>query len=219
MTSSIWQTAAATCIVAALAGAGSTVNAQTTGTTGTTGASGSLRGTNATGSTNATNTTIVTTSAVPQPSAANAAPQESADAIVQRASNLSQRVSQMLDEARRDADMIRVTCLNDKLTQINANLRTAQGRLASLQKAVDVDQRNHELTVLTVLGQKMQVLDQESNQCVGQDLYETGPTKVTTEINTSLLPFEADPTNPQIQVPTAPSTLGVMDASSNGVPP
>ena len=216
MTSSIWQTAAATCIVAALAGAGSTVNAQTTGTTGTTGATGSLRGTNAM---SATSSTTTTTSGLPQPSAANAAPQESADAIVQRASNLSQRVSQMLDEARRDADMIRVTCLNDKLTQINANLRTAQGRLASLQKAVDVDQRNHELTVLTVLGQKMQVLDQESNQCVGQDLYETGPTKVTTEINTSLLPFEADPTNPQIQVPTAPSTLGVMDASSNGVPP
>lgn len=215
MTSSIWQTAAATCIVAALAGAGSTVNAQTTGTTGTTGATGSLRGTSTTSGTNVT----VTNSAVPQPSAANAAPQESADAIVQRASNLSQRVAQMLDEARRDADMIRVTCLNDKLTQINANLRTAQGRLASLQKAVDVDQRNHELTVLTVLGQKMQVLDQESNQCVGQDLYETGPTKVTTEINTSLLPFEADPTNPQIQVPTAPSTLGVMDASSNGTPP
>jgi hypothetical protein len=216
MTSSIWQTAAATCIVAALAGAGSTVNAQTTGTTGTTGATGSLRGTNATSS---TSSTVTTTSGLPQPSAANAAPQESADAIVQRASNLSQRVAQMLDEARRDADMIRVTCLNDKLTQINANLRTAQGRLASLQKAVDVDQRNHELTVLTVLGQKMQVLDQESNQCVGQDLYETGPTKVTTEINTSLLPFEADPTNPQIQIPTAPSTLGVMDASSNGVPP
>jgi hypothetical protein len=206
MTSSIWQTAAATCIVAVLAGAGSTVNAQTSGTTGTTGSSGSVRAAS-------------TNSVVVQPSAANAPPQESADAIVQRGVNLSQRVSQMLDEARRDADMIRVTCLNDKLTQINANLRTAQGRLGNLQKAIDVDQRNHELTVLTVLGQKLQVLDQESNQCVGQDLYETGPTKVTTEINTSLLPFEADPTNPQIQVPTAPNTLGVMDASSNGAPP
>lgn len=212
MTSSIWQTAAAACFVAVLAGAGSTVNAQTTGTTGTTGSAGSVRAAN-------TNATNATSGVVVQPSATNAAPQESAEQIVQRGTNLSQRVATMLDEARRDADMIRVTCLNDKLTQINANLRTAQSRLASLQKAVDVDQRNHELTVLTVLGQKMQVLDQESNQCVGQDLYETGPTKVTTEINTSLLPFETDPTNPQIQVPTAPSTLGVMDASINGGPP
>jgi hypothetical protein len=209
MTSSIWQTAAATCFGALLAVAGSTVHAQTTGATGTTGSAGSVRAVNA----------GAASGAVPQPSATNAPPQESAEQIVQRGTNLSQRVSTMLDEARRDADMIRVTCLNDKLTQINANLRTAQSRLASLQKAIDVDQRNHELTVLTVLGQKMQVLDQESNQCVGQDLYETGPTKVTTEINTSLLPFETDPTNPQIQVPTAPSTLGVMDASLTGGPP
>ena len=112
--------------------------------------------------------------------------------------------------------MIRVTCLNDKLTQINANLRTAQGRFTNLQRTVDTDQRNHELTVLTVLGQKLQVLDQESNQCIGQDLYETGPTKIITEIDTRALPYESDPTNPQIQTPTAPTMLGVMDASADG---
>jgi hypothetical protein len=115
----------------------------------------------------------------------------------------------MLDDARRDADVIRVTCLNDKLTQINANLRTAQVRYASLGRTVDADQRKHEQTVLAVLGQKLAVLDQEANQCIGQDLYETGPTKIITEIDTSVLPFETDPSNPQIAVPTAPSVLGV----------
>jgi hypothetical protein len=200
MSSNVWKTAAAMCFVASVGGAGSFAAAQTTGTSGTVGTAGSAR-------------------AVSRAQQLSPADQmAAAEAMVNRGNVLSTRVTTMLDEARREADVIRVTCLNDKLTQINANLRTAQSRLQSFQRTVDIDQRNHELTVLTVLGQKLQVLDQEANQCVGQDLYETGPTKVVTEIDTSILPFESDPTNPQVQTPTAPSILGVMDASANGAP-
>ena len=199
MTSSIWKTAATFAVV--LFAASGSARAQTTGTTGTTGSSGSLRVANS----------KAQLSAAEQASAA--------DAIVARGTTLAHRVGQMLDEARREADMIRVTCLNDKLTQINANLRTAQGRLTSLTRAGDADQRNHELTVLTVLGQKLQTLDQESNQCVGQDLYDTGPTKVITEIDTSRLPAtESEPTQPPILTPTAPSMVGVMQSSPDGSP-
>jgi hypothetical protein len=139
----------------------------------------------------------------------------SAEQIVQRAVLLTQRLSQLLDEARREADIIRVTCLNDKLTQANANLRTAQSRLGSLQKATDQELRNHEFTVLSVLGQKFQVLEQQANQCVGQDMYETGPTKVVTEIDTSMLPFEDDPISPPVLLPPA-VPFDVQPASPNG---
>jgi|GEM_PF-2536243 len=185
----------------------SSVSAQTTGTTGTSGTSGAV---GSRGSVNGSD------AAGP---GSQAEQMTAADSIVTRGTGLSQRVTQMLDDARRDADVIRVTCLNDKLTQINANLRTAQGRYASLQRIVDAEQRKHELTVLSVLGQKLQVLDQEANQCVGQDLYETGPTKITTEIDTSLLPFETNPTSPQIITPTAPTNLGVQFSSTMGVAP
>jgi len=113
----------------------------------------------------------------------------------------------MLDEARRDADMIRVTCLNDKLAQVNANLNTAQARLTAFQKATDGDTRNHEFTVLSVLGQKFQALEQGANGCVGQDLYDTGPTKVTTEIETSTQPFENDPGTPPATLPPITITI------------
>jgi hypothetical protein len=206
MTSSISKVATTLVIVA---GIGSPVLAQTSGTTGTTKTSGT------TGAPTAAATTRLPGDAAAKP-LSPAEQTTSAETIVARGGNLSQRVAQMLDEARGEADMIRVTCLNDKLTQINANLRTAQSRLATFQKAVDVDERNHELTVLTVLGQKLQVLDQESNQCVGQDLFETGPTKIQVEINTSLLPFEAEPGTPPTLLP--PTVLGVPpDASANGV--
>jgi hypothetical protein len=134
----------------------------------------------------------------------NAAEQaETARAAIQRGSLLAQRITTMLEEARREADIIRVTCLNDKLTQVNANMRTAQARMTAFQSASDPDQRNHEATVLGVLGQKFQVLDQEANRCVGQDIYDTGSTKVETEIDTALLPYEADVASPVAPPPTA----------------
>jgi hypothetical protein len=164
----------------------------------------------------------VTVTAGVQPGAAPAAAPltaaeqlTAANDILNRGAKLSQRVGQLLDEARRDADMIRVTCLNDKLAQVNANLNTAQTRLTAFQKATDGDQRNHEFTVLSVLGQKFQALEQATNGCVGQDLYDTGPTKVTTEIDTSTQPFENDPGTPPATLP--PITIEVPpDASPKG---
>lgn len=124
--------------------------------------------------------------------------------------SLSRRVAGMLDEARRENDVIRVTCLDDKLTQINAHLRTLTDRLESLQESTQVGdegRRNHEFTVITVLGQNLQELDRAANECVGQDMYETGTTRVTTTIDPST-PDEdpshiVDPSD-SIQVPFIP---------------
>jgi hypothetical protein len=218
MTSRTWRIATATFILALGTGSGSAAFAQATGTTSTTGTSGTVRvgtgGTNGVVTTTTTATGGVTTRAPIAPLSA-AEQQTTAEAIVQRAALLTQRLTQLLDEARREADIIRVTCLNDKLTQANANLRTAQSRLGSLQKATDQELRNHEFTVLSVLGQKFQVLEQQANQCVGQDMYETGPTKVVTEIDTSMLPFEDDPSTPPVLLPPA-VPFDVQPASPNG---
>ena len=129
-----------------------------------------------------------------------------ARAVLQRAQVLAQRISQMLEEARREADIIRVTCLNDKLTQVNANMRTAQTRMTAYDNATDPEQKNHEATVISVLGQKFQVLDQEANRCVGQDLFETGQTKVQTFIDTAMQPFDED-----VATPTPPPPPAVPD--------
>ena len=118
-----------------------------------------------------------------------------------RGLEISRRVSAMLDEARRENDIIRVTCLNDKLTQINAHLRTLQSRRENLQEAIqtgDDGRRNHEFTVITVLGQHFTTLEQEANQCIGQDIFETGTTQVVTTIDPSTP--EEDPSN----IPTPP---------------
>lgn len=117
---------------------------------------------------------------------------EEARTIVMRGTRLSERVTNLLNEARRDVDMIRVTCLNDKLSQIHAALHTAEGRLAALTNAVDPGVQNHEYTMVTVVGQKFAVLDQEANQCVGQDIYETSASTNSMAVDESQAGTEED---------------------------
>ncbi len=100
--------------------------------------------------------------------------------------SLSLRVQGMLDQARREGDVLRVTCLDDKLTQVNAHVRTLGDRVEALQDSVrvaDEDRRNHEYTVITVLGQNLTQLDRAASECMGQDMYETGTTRVVTTID------------------------------------
>jgi len=109
-----------------------------------------------------------------------------ADRILTRGTQVARRVASMLDEARREHDLMRVTCLDDKLTQVNANLRSATDRAQSLREATqtqDRDRSDHVFTVMTVLGQKFRTLEQEANACVGQDIYETGTTHVETRVD------------------------------------
>ncbi len=127
-----------------------------------------------------------------------------AQATEERGTQISRRVLNMLDEARRERDIIRVTCLNDKLTQSNAHLRTLESRRENLQEAVntgDEDRRNHEFTVISVLGQHFRTLEQEANACLGQDIFETGTTRVVVDIDPST-PDEnlaiQEPADPQV---------------------
>ena len=128
-----------------------------------------------------------------------------AERIEEHGVQISRRVMAMLDEARRERDIIRVTCLNDKLTQVNAHLRTLQSRRENLQEAVntaDESRRNHEFTVITVLSQHFRTLEQEANACISQDIFETGTTRVVTDI---------DPSTPE-------EDLAVQEPPGPGVP-
>ncbi len=96
-----------------------------------------------------------------------------AQAIVSRGEQLHDRIGEMKSQAQRDKDIIRVNCLDTKHDEVNANLTNAKRRLESLRNEVDPQRRRQALTVMLVLGQKFDVLDQQANQCIGQNVFDT----------------------------------------------
>ncbi|MFW2389818.1 MAG: hypothetical protein ACN4G0_15875 [Polyangiales bacterium] len=115
-----------------------------------------------------------------------AAQAKAAAAAVENASASCGAQSQAHQSAKRDSDIIRATCLEDKLDQCNANLQSMKRRQSALNEAIskgDAGSSNHELTVIGVLSQKFKMLAQAANQCVGQDLFDTGDTQVKEEVD------------------------------------
>jgi hypothetical protein len=111
---------------------------------------------------------------------------KAAQAAVANASASCGAQSQALQSAKREKDIIRATCLDDKLSQCNANLQNMKRREVSLNEAIaegDAGRGNHEFTVIGVLSQKFKMLAQAANQCVGQDLFDTGDTQVKEEVD------------------------------------
>ncbi len=110
---------------------------------------------------------------------------KAAEAAVERAERSCAAQGQALQSAKREQDIIRVTCLEDKLSQCDANLQNIKRRQVALGEAIDEGdsgRRNHEFTVIGVLSEKFSMLAQAANQCVGQDLFDTGDTQVREEV-------------------------------------
>ena len=116
---------------------------------------------------------------------------DSGQVVVTDGRNLQGRIQEMVDESRSAHDIIRVTCLNEKLVQVQGTIESAEDRVTNLQAAQrenDVERARHESTLVGVLREKLDVLERQAAQCTGQDVYETGSTTVTIEV---------DPNNPE----------------------
>jgi hypothetical protein len=110
--------------------------------------------------------------------------------IIDTVSNMRRRVSDMLDRARQERDIIKVTCLNDKLTQIDVTLRSANEHRELLQTAVSINndgQRNHEFALLNIFRQRADALEAEARQCIGEEAGGFGEgTVVTVRVNPNI---------------------------------
>jgi hypothetical protein len=90
----------------------------------------------------------------------------------------------MVEQARKQKDVIRLNCVMDKLVQVKANMNIADQALQKLQEAVsrrDEGGSLHEYTRITIVNQKVQVLQNEGQTCVGAELNYIGATRVEVE--------------------------------------
>jgi hypothetical protein len=102
-------------------------------------------------------------------------------------------VRKMLEEARKQRDVVKTLCLNDKLSQIDVAIRSGRDRRTQLTAAVgrnDTELSNHEFTILTVLRQRSEQLVAEANQCIGEEAAFVGDTRTKVTIDPSIPPDE-----------------------------
>jgi hypothetical protein len=90
----------------------------------------------------------------------------------------------MVEQARKQKDVIRLNCVMDKLMQVKVNMNMADEAMQKLQEAAgrqDSSAALHEYTRVTIVNQKVQVLQNEGQTCVGAELNYIGATRVEVE--------------------------------------
>jgi hypothetical protein len=112
------------------------------------------------------------------------------------------RIQQLQAKAKKDKDVVKLNCVNDKLTQVRGHMTVTDQSMASLNADIargDDASRQHQFTRITILYQKVVTLGTEAEQCIGEDVSYVGATRVDVEIDPSIPP--EDPTQPDLPVP------------------
>jgi hypothetical protein len=112
------------------------------------------------------------------------------------------RVLQLQTKAKKDKDMVKLNCVNDKLTQLQGHMAVTDQSMSTLALDIakgDATARQHEFTRVSILYQKVVTLGTEAEQCIGEDVSYVGGTSVDVEIDPSIPP--TDPTQPELPVP------------------
>lgn len=81
-----------------------------------------------------------------------------------------------LEEARNTKDVVKLNCVNEKLTQIKGLLRISETSDVSLQEAVakhETGTAEHEFTKVSIARSKVDQLRAEAEECIGQLAFRT----------------------------------------------
>jgi TolA-binding protein len=81
-----------------------------------------------------------------------------------------------LEEARATKDVVKLNCVNDKLTQIKGLLRISEQSDVTLQEAIAKKEDiaiNHEYRKVTLAGDRVKQLRAEAEECIGQLAFRT----------------------------------------------
>ncbi|RME28597.1 MAG: hypothetical protein D6806_02655 [Deltaproteobacteria bacterium] len=113
-------------------------------------------------------------------------------------------VLKLLKEARDEKDIIKINCINEKLTTIKGLIRISEQADMTLQEAVAKGEREsaeHEFHKIAISHQKVRNLRAEAEQCVGELAFAVGKTTVEVEVDKDQVP-EKDPT--EVPLPETP---------------
>jgi hypothetical protein len=107
---------------------------------------------------------------------------QQAKSYIEKMADVVKRMIQLQDIARRQKDVIKLNCVNDKLLQLKQLQNIADLANNNMQEAIargDEDARYHEFGRVTIAYQQAQALSGEAENCIGEELAFLGPTQVT----------------------------------------
>ncbi|MCP4606873.1 MAG: hypothetical protein GY847_41255 [Proteobacteria bacterium] len=107
------------------------------------------------------------------------------------ARSIANRVQSMLDLARKEKDPIKITALNDILTQIHVNLKGIEERTRALEIAVqagDTVAANQHFTILKIYISRIEGLRAEAENSVGEGDIVLGETENILTIDDNVTP-------------------------------
>ena len=99
----------------------------------------------------------------------------SADSVTKMRSALKDVLAK-LEDARTTKDVVKLNCVNEKLTQIKGLLRISEQSDVQLQEAVakrETATAEHEFTKVSIAGGKVDQLRAEAEECIGQLAFRT----------------------------------------------
>jgi hypothetical protein len=112
------------------------------------------------------------------------------------------RVFKLKDAAQKKKDILKVNCVNAKITLVQGHIAVGDNHFQALNAAVsrgDNDAGSYEYQNVNIVYQKVIILGTEAENCIGEDVSYVGATKVDVDIDPSV-PTD-DPTEPRIPVP------------------
>jgi len=122
---------------------------------------------------------------------------ETAAKHVAESKQLLGAVTGVLKEAREKKDIIRINCVNEKLTRIKALMRSVEMSELYLREALakkDQKTADHSYRKITIAFQKIKALKTEAEQCIGELAFAEGEKeKVDLKIDRDKVPDD-DPT-------------------------
>jgi len=96
------------------------------------------------------------------------------------------RVKKLLDEARAEKDTLKITCLDDKFTQIHVSIRGIDERSRSFElslKSGDTITANQNFSILKIYISRVFGLNSEAENCLGESDVVLGKTETSTTIS------------------------------------
>lgn len=104
-----------------------------------------------------------------------------ADKLIAKMREGLQKTVELQQVVRKQKDVIKLNCVNDKLLQLKQLLNIAEGARTDLTEAIaqgDENARYHEYSQIVITSEQVDGLVGEAQNCVGEELIYLGPTDV-----------------------------------------